>query len=548
MKERGYTKSIKMKDMGRIIIYVPLNFDAHSFVPAGRKDKQENFIDAMHYILSLLLVEVLNKKKQEQLEEQGFIPLHAITLNNIVGAIYTKALQILITGNVIVTNSLYQVGVISKGYRLTPEYIGATKKVELVSTGINQRLKDFLTQEQLKQDLRLRKVNHLIEYFNNDLQIGLNEVHAFIEWYKHKMEKLRESASFTSNKKRDEAKARILNRVFYMKAVVKAFLRQDFQQKRDDAGRLYSPLTSLKKELRAFVTYEGKPLGSVDITASQPYLLQILLKKEFWLTTRTAGLSLHQIYKPLYQYLQKHGYITRVLQHLKNMQTDSFSSIKWQNDYYTYLMTAVKQNKMSYAYKSFATRAETKKTMMLLLYDSYKYKQPPYYRAFKELFPDLTALMDLIKLAGKNVLSGILQSVEANIILERVTKDLSTANPTMPLFTIHDSICTTHENLEAVKEQMKKTLTDLIGIAPGLKIEKVTPNDVLNNLDSIVTEDWQELYNNVTKIQSEPLWLYSFDKPVIDVPLLYKQPSLYGKKLISSRFFSDEDLQKLFDE
>src|SRR3954451_493898 len=153
------------------------------------------------------------------------------------------------------------------------------RAVEIKSAGIKMRYLNHLKEELLKQQSRLQKVKHLQMWFDKRLEIDVNHSHDFIEWDKYKMDKLLASALFTSNKKRDEAKARILNRVFYMKTVVKAFLAQDFQLKRDDAGRLYSPLTNLKKELRAFVTYEGKPLSSIDITASQPYLLQALLKK-----------------------------------------------------------------------------------------------------------------------------------------------------------------------------------------------------------------------------------------------------------------------------
>ena len=49
------------------------------------------------------------------------------------------------------------------------------------------------------------------------------------------------------------------------------------------SGRLHTNLTQLKTKLRKFVRYDGKVLYSIDLTNSQPFLLQSLLEAELFI-------------------------------------------------------------------------------------------------------------------------------------------------------------------------------------------------------------------------------------------------------------------------
>jgi len=63
-------------------------------------------------------------------------------------------------------------------------------------------------------------------------------------------------------------------------------------------------------------------------------------------------------------------------------------------------------------------------------------------RAFKTHFPEVYKVFSLIKKKDKRILARILQSIESDIIINRVTKRISREKPELPIFTIHDSVAT----------------------------------------------------------------------------------------------------------
>ena len=66
-----------------------------------------------------------------------------------------------------------------------------------------------------------------------------------------------------------------------------------------------------------------------------------------------------------------------------------------------------------------------------------------------------------------------MQSIESEIILHRCCKRIwDERNHQVPVFTIHDSIATTLENVEYVKSVMEEELRKAIGVTPTLSVER----------------------------------------------------------------------------
>jgi DNA-binding Lrp family transcriptional regulator len=327
--------------------------------------------------------------------------------------------------------------------------------------------------------------------------------------------------------------------------VVKAIYEGKLNVKRDNAGRLYSPLSSLKRELRTFVMLNGKPISSIDLKSSQPYLFQLLLNAEFWKTTRQIPITLYTLNPSLYKELQASGIIKRIImilnssekQQYQGFHTEGFRKIDWQDDFYEYLGKLTNRTTTDKdVTKYYSSRGRIKQSMMLLLYGDYSKMSPPYYTAFKKLFPLETEVMDLIKTAGRRAFPKILQGIEAKIVLEMVTKEIASDYPDIPLLTIHDCVYTNTEYLSIVTTYLNKTLTNLVGTAPGLKEEIISREDVFEGLENTVKEDWGELYGAVTAIRQEPSWLQHFEVNLNEVPLLYTFPEVDGKRKLSTRY------------
>jgi|ERR1035437_368218 hypothetical protein len=69
-----------------------------------------------------------------------------------------------------------------------------------------------------------------------------------------------------------------------------------------DNHRLNSTITNLKKTLRPFLLFDGKPLGIIDISSSQPYLLSSVINKSF-IEGADDGFNLKSIYPEVWKEL-----------------------------------------------------------------------------------------------------------------------------------------------------------------------------------------------------------------------------------------------------
>jgi hypothetical protein len=81
-----------------------------------------------------------------------------------------------------------------------------------------------------------------------------------------------------------------------------------------------------------------------------------------------------------------------------------------------------------------------------------------YFAQLKKLHPDIIPI--------------VLQRVESYAVLQCITKRISIEYPNVPLFTIHDGIATTEENVDLVSSITCEDLKALTGYAPMLKKEE----------------------------------------------------------------------------
>lgn len=95
-------------------------------------------------------------------------------------------------------------------------------------------------------------------------------------------------------------------------------------------------------------------------------------------------------------------------------------------------------------------------------------------RLFRDTFPTVYRYFTLFKRSDKSVLARLLQSIESWLILDKVSARISKERPTLPIFTVHDSILTVEGNQDYVKAIMEDELEKHIGLKPTLKVEELT--------------------------------------------------------------------------
>ncbi|WP_294271483.1 hypothetical protein [uncultured Chryseobacterium sp.] len=93
-------------------------------------------------------------------------------------------------------------------------------------------------------------------------------------------------------------------------------------------------------------------------------------------------------------------------------------------------------------------------------------------KLFKRTFPNVYKVISTIKKGQHNTLAVILQNLEADIILNNVCKKLDKNHPEVPLFTLHDSVITTEDNVELVEKTIQQTVKKFFDKKVSLKIER----------------------------------------------------------------------------
>jgi hypothetical protein len=162
-----------------------------------------------------------------------------------------------------------------------------------------------------------------------------------------------------------------------------------------------------------------------------------------------------------------------------NKDVSSFVDSVSKGNFYELLSEMIKQEMNL----SITDRKELKAIVFLVLFTDNKFigqDDAAPKRIFKELFPNMYKLFALIKKRDKSILPRILQTIESHLMLKVIAKRISKERPTLPIFTIHDSIATTVGNEDYVQKVMQEELTKHIGHSPSLSVEYWTPANMVH--------------------------------------------------------------------
>ncbi|AKD56969.1 hypothetical protein [Spirosoma radiotolerans] len=445
---------------------------------------------ALYILTQITLVPARNKSIADEMKD-GLTPLSSRLLQKVVRD-YNKYLSYFVKTGVIYTNKMFKPSSVeskgySRGYRFTDTYkttdvivVDYTK--EFVRHLRKKRKEDFA---QLKEDY-----GHLTKWLWPDCRLRIDG-QAAMDFLNVRRQAQQGNPALVEKKihpvfgheipKDPEVQYK------HAKANVDCLLSGDLGCTVDSkVGRMHTVLTNIKSDLRNLITFDGKLLVNIDIKNSQPYLSTLLFNPSFWdLQLAKNKIKINTINKEIYEEIKQITNTTLILVKLKQvldnqdfvLYCELVGAKKSRNGPDLYTFMGDRSAKVMRV--NFLDRAEVKKGMFEVLFSkNSNYGRTKVKRLFKELFPSINPLFELLKEGDHSRLSRLLQSIESYIVLKVITKSIHRMNKNIPLFTIHDSITTTAEHAETVRVIMEKELTRLVGLPPKLKVETWHPDSL----------------------------------------------------------------------
>ena len=451
-----------LKPQATITLYTPFTVKMEEILNENPPEFKYH-IDYFNYILHLVN-DIAIKRKDEEL--QG-TPLYSSLLKSRLGSNYRKYLDYLVQNDILIEKKQYMKGGYSRKFKFAQPHDSAIlvptpiTKLTLIKSHerfINLGIEGLrLIPEPNEQDYK-----YLLKWHNNKLKIDSDKARKYLL-------NLLYSDLFQDE---ETATLKYSRRLVTVEKINKAEFFPHFDT---TAGRLHSPLTQLKKELRPFLTYDGQKLVSIDIKNSQPYLSTILFNKDAFernkvgqkikLYKRNVNESFYSYAPNSFTKMEKKGEpsdIALYIQHVASGEFyEEFAKILIQED----LIPETEKDIRKYA-KNIAFRT---------LFSPNRHRQfVKEIQLFEKTYPNVYKNFAFIKKGFRehNTLACLLQNIEAEIVLKVICKEIAKTFPKAPIFTIHDSIVTTKDYYTLVKDIMERKLTELVGIPPQLSIEE----------------------------------------------------------------------------
>ena len=258
----------------------------------------------------------------------------------------------------------------------------------------------------------------------------------------------------------------------------------------DSDNRLHTNLTNMPSKFRPYLTYYGENIQSLDIKNSQPYFMVLVLES---LNNSKIIEVMNRVFRS-----SNIGTILQKLQKTTSSKAfqEEFTPLKkavLTGRFYEFLMPLFPDIKPDYdgvfrksfydsdigkaRVKEFCTKRDLMKKLTLqILYTPLK-RPSKEYLIFKQHFPLLCECIEIFKTTSDDkesfkLFPKLLQHVESDCVIDTITKKIAETNPDMPLWTIHDSFCTTQSWFPILESMVQELFIDYSqGVLPSFKSE-----------------------------------------------------------------------------
>jgi hypothetical protein len=455
--------------------FIPAALDIDKLLTTQPPANITNFKkDHLIYILDLITSVPTTNKALELVK--GFVPIKAAILQCRVKN-YRQYLDYLLQNGVILTDNRHIKGQKATGYKFAPMYSGIVQPMEV---------QDRQLIRSLKKEYRLapaveRKYKHLTRWYNEQLSIRYDLALNFIT------EDLNRKLAHPELRDRDKRTGEYIDPLRqYNSALmnIEKIAARAFRISIDHKGfRLHSVLSSLRSTLRNCLIYNDLELVSIDICNCQPYLISLLLNSSFWVKDGiTDAFHIDDLYSSsnnIYSSSSRSSII--MVAENGEIQRDSgfqaYKELVRSGQFYDHMSKLI-HNECG---TGFTDRKAVKTMLFQVLFTDNRFigqAEAKPKRIFKSQFPGVYQLLNEIKKPGKRNLPILLQQIESHLVLKVITKRIAREKPSLPLFTIHDSIITTAGNEEYVQSIVLEELDKAVGFTPQLRVERWAPENL----------------------------------------------------------------------
>lgn len=432
--------------------------------------------DRLIYIIGL--ISSIPAKNKDSITEDGYVVINSLLIRNAFKD-YWSYLDYLIKTDVLCTDGQYILGEKSKGYKFTESY--SDKPLKRYNYPISQAGVEAIPSEVYSEEDKTFLRNTVtdfpyLSYWYSVKKLSIDEVAASHYAYSVMQDKIRngkESWDINRDKSHRNTIIRKDPKTQYHAAQynIHSIAVGDYKASIDtNVHRLHSVITNLQKTYRKFLKFNGNQLINIDVSNSQPYLLCLLLNPLFWDKDSDIPLNismLHQNVQDKFEECQ----LERIKTYVSSLDRTHKNLVGYINTVSIGQIYEYMANVINEARRTNFQKKDIKVMILTTLFSKNRY-MPTCKRYFRMYFPDIYRLIELVKEIDYTALACLLQNIESEIILHRCCKRIwEKGNGKIPVFTIHDSICTTKGNENYVKDIMQSILRKNIGIPPFIKEE-----------------------------------------------------------------------------
>ncbi len=430
-----------------------LNFD-YLFRELNGKKKESHIIVAKSILDEVICRTAWNYNLS--IENHTNLKFNSKILLGKYGNIYPEVLKKLTP--FILFRTGYEVNKHSRAYFLND--VNLKRKVDITSfSKSNTKGRGVVNKIKQRRAYKSNDLNFLYKFFNpQKLKVDVKSIY----------ENVSEDLVFSTEKAKNILRlknALDLNNGLYI-----------FIHDEDKTKRLYSSFTMLKKEDRKKVTYDNKKLVELDIKNSIPTIFSLLLTNSLKLNYKNIFIK-NSIYN---------NYILMFLksaESLDNIEVLEFQEFCVKGKIYEYLRSDFQKKLYRKYYDddvylmeedefNLDTRKLTKLDFISMLFadnDSFVDMQ----MEFEDKFPSIANFLFTLKEEiPYEFLSHILFAIESEIMINIIARGFNKiSRGKVPLFTIHDCICTTEENVDKLLNYAREKLEEVSGHKIMIEIE-----------------------------------------------------------------------------